>query len=47
MATSTFTVKYYNGTEWKDCEVYYYDGIDWKQCEVQYYNENSWETIGN
>ena len=40
------TVKYHNGTEWKDCEVYYHNGSEWKQCEVNYHDGDAWKIIG-
>ena len=40
------TVKYYDGTTWKDCEVYYHDGSGWKPCEVQYHDGSGWKPIG-
>lgn len=40
------TVKYYDGSAWKDCEVYYHTGSGWQQCEVQYHNGSGWQSIG-
>ena len=40
------TVRYHNGTEWKECEVYYHTGSEWKQCEVNYHDGSAWKTIG-
>lgn len=40
------TVKYYNGTTWKDCEVYYCKNGVFVPCEVSYCNGSSWIPIG-
>lgn len=40
------TIKYYDGSAWKDCEVFYYTGSAWQQCEVQYHDGSAWKTIG-
>lgn len=40
------TVKYYDGSAWRDCEVHYYNGSGWQPCEVQYYNGSGWKPIG-
>lgn len=40
------TVKYYDGSTWKDCEVYYHTGSGWQQCEVQYHDGSNWKIIG-
>lgn len=47
VTTSTGIVKYYDGSTWKDCEIYYHDGSDWQQCEVQYHDGSGWKDIGN
>ena len=40
------TVKYFDGSQWKDCETYYYDGSNWKACEAYYHDGSNWKTIG-
>lgn len=48
--TATFTyesglLKYYDGTQWKQCEVYYYDSSmnTWKLCMPHYYTNDGWK----
>lgn len=40
------TIKYYTGSEWKDCEVFYYNGSEWKQCDVFQYDGSEYKKIG-
>lgn len=41
----TSTVKYYDGSSWKDCNAYYYDGSNWKLCNPYYHNGSSWVQV--
>lgn len=40
------TIKYYDGSQWKDCEVFYYNGSEWKQCDVFQYDGSEYKKIG-
>lgn len=40
------TIKYYDGSQWKDCEVFYYTGSEWKQCDVFQYDGSEYKKIG-
>ena len=46
ITTGSNIVRYFDGSSWKDCEVYYFDGSSWKTCEAYYYDGSSWKTIG-
>lgn len=39
------TVKYYDGSSWKDCHAYYYDGSAWKLCDPYYYDGSAWKRV--
>ena len=40
-------VKYYDGTDWVECELLYYDGTDWIECKPYYYNGSGWVEISS
>lgn len=39
-------IKYYNGTEFVNCDVNYYNGSEFVLCEVKYFDGTSWVDIG-
>jgi hypothetical protein len=39
-------IRYHNGSEWIECEVYRNNGTSWDRCEVNYHDGNSWKAIG-
>ena len=36
------TIRYYDGSEWKQAIVYYYNGVNWVECTPYYYDGSSW-----
>lgn len=46
LTTSSDTIRYYNGSDWVECQPLYYDGSDWKEVEVKYYDGSDWKPLG-
>lgn len=40
-------VKYYDGTDWVECQLLYYNGSDWIECIPYYYDGSDWIEISS
>lgn len=43
VASEHSTIRYYDGSSWKQAIIYYYNGTNWVECTPYYYNGSKWQ----